>query len=179
MTVDTAPLRFHSPIVGVVGWKNSGKTTLTVRLVEEFTRRGLAVATVKHAHHSFAIDEGEVDSARHRRAGAGQVAIVSAARWALVTELKSAPEPDFADVIAKLAPCDLIIVEGYKSARILKVEARRMASKSRVPLASSDPNVIAIAADHAVEDTTGRPVLSLDDVKAIADLIASRVLAGR
>jgi molybdopterin-guanine dinucleotide biosynthesis protein B len=110
------------PIVGIAGWKKSGKTTLTVRLVEEFTRRGLKVATVKHAHHEFQIDDGDTDSARHRRAGAAQVAVVSGRRWALMTELRGAPEPNFEEVIAALGPADLIIVEGYKSAPIPKIE---------------------------------------------------------
>jgi molybdopterin-guanine dinucleotide biosynthesis adapter protein len=167
---------FHSPVIGIAGWKKSGKTTLTVRLVEEFTRRGYRVATVKHAHHNFSIDEGETDSARHRRAGAAQVAVVSAKRWALVTELNDTPEPDFADVIAKLAPCDLIIVEGYKTAAIPKIEARREASFSRTPLAANDPHVIAIAADHAVADAGSLPAFALDDITGMADLIARVVL---
>lgn len=172
----TADNRFHSPIVGIAGWKKSGKTTLTVRLVEEFKRRGLTIATVKHAHHTFSVDDGETDSARHRRAGAGQVAIVSSKRWALVTELGDAPEPDFAEVIAKLAPCDLIIVEGYKTAAIPKIEARRTASSSKTSLGSTDPNVFAIAADHVVTDAGDRPVFTLDDIAALADLITRRLL---
>lgn len=167
---------FHSPVVGIAGWKKSGKTTLTVRLVEEFTRRGLRVATIKHAHHNFAIDDGDTDSARHRRAGAGQVAVVSSRRWALVTELTDTAEPDFADVVAKLAPCDLIIVEGYKTAAIPKIEARRSASFSKEPLAARDPLVFAIAADHPVDDGGARPVFALDDITAMADLITTRIL---
>lgn len=163
-----------TPIVGIAGWKKSGKTTLTVRLVEEFTKRGLKVATVKHAHHAFDIDDGATDSARHRRAGARQVAVVSGARWALVTELAGAPEPNFEEVIAALEPADLIIVEGYKSAPIPKVEARRLASLTRKPLAEEDPNVIAIAADHEV-DGRGLPTFSLDDISGIANLIDSHI----
>lgn len=158
------------PIIGIAGWKKSGKTTLTVRLVEEFTRRGLKVATVKHAHHAFQIDDGETDSARHRRAGAGQVAVVSGARWAVVTELNGGPEPNFEEVIAALEPADLIIVEGYKSAPIPKIEARRLQSFTRRSLADEDPNVIAIAADHLVENSDV-PVFSLDDIKELADLV--------
>jgi molybdopterin-guanine dinucleotide biosynthesis protein B len=166
--------RDGTPVVGIAGWKKSGKTTLTVRLVEEFTRRGLKVATIKHAHHNFQIDDKETDSARHRRAGAGQVAIVSSRRWALVTELDGTPEPDFADVVQMLEPCDLIIVEGYKSAPIPKIEARRLASHTRQPMADRDPMVIAIAADHAIEDKR-LPWFHLDDVAGIADLIATTV----
>ena len=170
----TAPQHRTPPLIGIVGWKKSGKTTLTVRLIEEFTRRGLAVSSVKHAHHAFQIDDGDTDSARHRRAGSGQVAIVSSKRWAIVTELCDAPEPDFADVIARLAPCDLVIVEGYKLAAIPKIEARRRAAFDHVALSETDPNVIAIAADHAVAGAK-LPVFALDDVAAIADFIVARV----
>ena len=158
------------PVIGIVGWKKSGKTTLAVRLINEFTRRGLRVASVKHAHHAFQIDDGETDSARHRRAGAAQVAIVSSQRWAIVTELGQAPQPDFADVIGRLEPCDVVIVEGYKSAPIAKIEARRRASVDQRPLATHDPLIMAIAADHEAEDTR-LPVFALDDVPAIADFI--------
>jgi molybdopterin-guanine dinucleotide biosynthesis protein B len=167
--------RNGTPIVAIVGWKKSGKTTLAVRLVTELTRRGHAIATVKHAHHKFQIDDAETDSARHRRAGAGQVVVVSAERIAMIKELGPAPEPDFADVVAMLDPCDLVLVEGYKSAPVPKIEARRTQSFSREPLAPSDPNVIAIAADHPTEDH-GRPVFSLDDIAGLADLIELRIL---
>lgn len=163
-----------TPIIGIAGWKNSGKTTLTVRLVEEFVRRGAKVATIKHAHHSFNVDDGETDSARHRRAGAAEVAIVSGVRWVLVRELKGAPEPNFEEVVAALKPADLIIVEGYKAAPIAKIEVRRMNAKTQTPLADDDPLVIAIAADHET-DGKGLPVFGLDDIQAIADLI-ERVL---
>lgn len=163
-----------TPVIGIAGWKKSGKTTLTVQLVAEFTRRGYNVATVKHAHHSFQIDESEADSARHRRAGAGQVAVVSSERWALIKELGQAPEPDFADVLAMFDPCDLIVVEGYKSAPIPKIEARRTASDTRQPLAPQDPTVIAVAADHPT-DANGLPLFSLDDIAGIANLIEQRL----
>jgi molybdopterin-guanine dinucleotide biosynthesis protein B len=157
-------------VIGVAGWKNSGKTTLVTRLIAELTRRGFRVASVKHAHHDFQIDDAETDSARHRRAGAAQVAIVSPRRWAVVHELGGAPEPSLEEVIGRLEPCDLVIVEGYKAAPIPKIEARRLAAARAVPLAATDPNVVAIAADHAC-DGAGRPVLALDDAAGIADLI--------
>ena len=166
--------RDGTPIIGIAGWKKSVKTTLTVRLVAEFVRRGFRVATVKHAHHDFQIDDAETDSARHRRAGSGQVAIVSRKRWAVVTERPDAREPDFADVIGWLDPCDLIVVEGYKSAPIPKIEARRRASVTHTPMAEADPLIIAIAADHPVGGER-IPVFSLDDVEAIADLIVAAV----
>ena len=176
MTTPLTPLsgRNGTPVIGVAGWKKSGKTTLTVRLVEEFTRRGYRVATVKHAHHKFQVDESDADSARHRRAGAGQVAVVSPERWALIRELGAAPEPDIADVLMMLDPCDLIIVEGYKSAPILKIEARRTASFTNKPLAPDDPYVIAIASDHPTE-THSLPHFNLDDIVALADYAAQRV----
>ena len=173
MTITHAPN--GTPIIGIAGWKNSGKTTLAVRLVEEFTRRGLRVATIKHAHHNFQIDDAETDSARHRRAGATQVAIVSSKRWALVTELGAADEPDFAEVIAMLAPADLIIVEGYKTAPVLKIEARRGASSHEKPLATENPHVIAIAADAPSAHTDPLPVFQLDDVATLADFIAKQI----
>ena len=165
--------RYGAPIIGIAGWKKSGKTTLTVRLIEEFSRRGLKVASLKHAHHEFQVDSGETDSARHRRAGAAQVAVVSAARWALITELNDAPEPNFEEIVNTLDPCDLVIVEGYKSAAIPKIEARREASITRKPLAGDDPLIFAIAADHPVEEA-GLPVYSLDDIEPLANLIENR-----
>lgn len=164
----------HKKVIGIAGWKNSGKTTLTVRLVEEFTRRGLKIATIKHAHHGFQIDEGETDSARHRRAGASEVAIVASTRWAIVHELRNEPEPTFDEMLARLSPVDLIIAEGFKREPIPKVEVRRQDSKSKEPLATSDKHVIAIAADHET-DGAGLPVLALDDVTGIADVIAAHL----
>jgi len=164
----------NTPVIGIAGWKKSGKTTLAVRLIAEFTRRGLKVATVKHAHHAFQIDEAETDSARHRRAGASQVAVVSAKGWALSAELEGAPEPELAEVVAWLEPCDLVIVEGYKGAPIPKLETRRRQALGSKPLVEADANVIAIAADHAA-DGAGRPVFALDDIAAIADFIAASV----
>ena len=165
--------RWTVPIIGIAGWKKSGKTTLTVRLVAEFTRRGLKVATVKHAHHAFQIDDGETDSARHRRAGARQVAVVSGARWAIVTELDGAPEPNFEEVIAALEPADLVIVEGYKSAQIPKIEARRAATAQTL-IAQGDPTIEAVATDAPIEGLPV-PAFDLDDVCGIADFILGRV----
>ena len=162
------------PVIGIAGWKKSGKTTLVTRLIAELTARGLRVATVKHAHHDFQIDDKEADSARHRRAGAAQVAVVSAKRWALINELQDAPEPPLEEVVSWLGPCDLVIVEGYKGAPIPKIELRRRDAASQRPLADGDPHVIAIATDHPV-DAGALPVFTLDDVAAIADFIAGAV----
>lgn len=163
-----------TPVIGIAGWKKSGKTTLVTGLITEFTARGLKVATVKHAHHNFQIDDAETDSAGHRRSGAREVAIVSRNRWAIVRELKGAPEPGLAEVISWLDPCDLVIVEGYKRAPIPKIEVRRSASASQEKLADRDPTVIAIAADHSAEGN-GLPVFALDDVAGIADFVAAKL----
>lgn len=162
------------PMIGIAGWKKSGKTTLAIRLIEEFSRRGYKVASVKHAHHGFQIDNAETDSARHRRAGAEEVAVVSGARWAIVHELRQEPEPDFEEVISWLSPCDLVIVEGYKTAAIPKIEARRSASLTKKPLADDDPLVIGIAADHTQTDTKV-PQFALDDITGIADHIEATI----
>ena len=165
-----------APIIGIVGWKNSGKTTLTVKLIEEIVRRGYRVASLKHAHHNLRIDDKDTDSARHRRAGASQVAVVSEKRWAIVTELGDAPEPSFVEILARLGSADLVIVEGYKREAIAKIEARRNGSSCDEPIYHSDANVVAIAADHAIEDAGERIVFQLDDVPAIANFIVARFL---
>jgi len=157
-------------IFGISGWKNSGKTGLAVRLVTEFTARGYRISTIKHAHHDFDIDKVGADSFRHRQAGAHEVAIVSGTRYAIMHELRGAPEPEFDEIIARLAPCDLILIEGYKREAMPKIEARRLEAKTREPLAPGDPYIVAIAADHPVSDTD-LPVFDLDDTMAIADFI--------
>jgi molybdopterin-guanine dinucleotide biosynthesis protein B len=159
------------PVFGISGWKNSGKTGLTVRLVEEFTRRGFAVSSIKHAHHDFDIDKPGADSFRHREAGAQEVAIVSGTRFAIMHELRGEPEPRLDDILARLAPADLVLVEGYKREPVPKIEARRLESRSREPLAPGDPHIVAIAADHPVTDTL-LPVFDLNDTAAIADFIS-------
>lgn len=161
-------------VFGITGWKNSGKTTLTEKLVSELVRRGRSVSTVKHAHHDFDIDKEGADSFRHRQAGASEVAIVSGRRWALMHELRGEDEPRLADILERLAPVDIVIVEGYKREGHLKIEARRLDATDRAPLAPSDPSIVAVAADHAQENET-LPVFGLDDITSIADFIERRV----
>ncbi len=158
-------------IFGISGWKNSGKTGLAVRLVEEFTRRGYRISTIKHAHHDFDIDKVGADSYRHRQAGAHEVALVSGTRYAIMHELRGADEPSFEDILSRLGPCDLVLIEGYKREPVPKIEARRLDAKNREPLAPNDPHIVAIAADHPVADQP-LPVFDLDDTQAIADFIA-------
>ena len=160
-----------TPVIGIAGWKNTGKTTLAVRLIAELAARGHRVASVKHAHHAFQIDDGETDSARHRRAGAAQVAVVSSRRMAVVTEFSGAPEPDLDAVLAALGIADLIVVEGYKTAAITKIEVRSATAIEHRALSPGDPNIIAIVADVPPHDAAV-PVFERDDIAAIADFIA-------
>ena len=157
-------------IFGIAGWKNSGKTGLAVRLVEEFTRRGYRISTIKHAHHDFDIDKVGADSFRHRQAGAHEVAIVSGTRFAIMHELRGAPEPSFEEILSRIAPCDLVLIEGYKREPVPKIEARRLDAAKREPLSPTDPWIKAIAADHAVTESA-LPVFDLDDTARIADFI--------
>lgn len=157
-------------VFGITGWKNSGKTTLTERLVGELVGRGWKVATVKHAHHDFDIDKDGTDSFRHRKAGASEVAIVSGRRWALMHELGQEAEPTLEAILARLAPCDIVLVEGYKREAHLKIEARRLDARDRTPLSASDPRIAAVAADHPQPHET-LPVFDLDDIASIADFV--------
>jgi molybdopterin-guanine dinucleotide biosynthesis protein B len=164
-------------IFGISGWKNSGKTGLAVRLVEEFTRRGYRISTIKHAHHDFDIDKVGADSYRHRQAGAHEVTIVSGTRYAIMHELRGAAEPTFEEILARIAPCDLVLIEGYKREPIPKIEARRLEAANREPLAPGDPNIVAIAADHRLRHHPARLRPRRHD--AIADFIAKLVAISR
>ncbi|MBD3766278.1 MAG: molybdopterin-guanine dinucleotide biosynthesis protein B [Rhodobacterales bacterium] len=159
-------------VYGITGWKNTGKTTLTERLVAQMVGRGLTVSTVKHAHHETEVDHPGRDSFRHRQAGAGQVIVSSPVRWALMTELRDAAEPLLADLLARLDPCDLVLVEGYKQAPHPKVEAYRAAT-GRGLLAPANPTIRAIATDTPLDHAL--PQFDLNDVAGIADFILAEV----
>ena len=161
-------------IFGIAGWKNSGKTGLAVRLVTELTHRGFRVSTIKHAHHDFDIDKVGADSYRHRQAGAHEVALVSGTRYAIMHELRGAPEPSLEEILSRLAPCDIVLIEGYKREPVPKIEARRLEAANRTPLAPTDPHICAIAADHPVTDAD-LPVFHLDDLTTIADFILAQL----
>lgn len=155
-------------IYGVVGWKNAGKTGLMERLVSEISGRGFSVSTVKHAHHTFDVDHEGKDSYRHRKAGAREVLLASRNRFALMHELEGEAEPTLAELLQKLAPVDLVLVEGYKRDGHPKVEAHR--AETGNPLIA-DETVRAFAADTRLD--VDRPVFDLDDTVAIADFILS------
>ncbi|HFA59592.1 MAG TPA: molybdopterin-guanine dinucleotide biosynthesis protein B [Rhodospirillales bacterium] len=164
-----------APVIGVVGWKNNGKTTLVTRLVAHLVARGLRVSTVKHAHHSVDVDQPGKDSHRHREAGASEVVLATARRWVLIHELRDEPEPRLEDLLAKMAPADLVIVEGFKRFPHPKIEVHRKARGTPL-IAREDPTVLAVASDEPLPDFD-RPVFHLDAIAEIADFILAR--AGR
>ena len=156
-------------IIGFVGWSGAGKTTLIRSVIARLVGQGLRVATVKHAHHAFDIDQPGKDSWEHRKAGAAEVLVVSDTRWALMHELRGAAEPSLPELLAKLAPADIVLIEGFKRSAIPKLEVYR-AANGKPPLHPEDPSIIAVAADIAFPDA-GRPVLPLDDADAITDFV--------
>lgn len=160
-------------IFGVTGWKNAGKTTMVARLVAEFTARGRVVATVKHAHHAFDIDQQGTDSWQHRRAGAREVALVSRRRWAVMHELGDAPEPGLAEMIEKLSPCDMVIVEGFKRESHPKIELRRPETLGGKPLWPENPSIVALSSADPVENCP-LPVFHPDAIAMIADFIETQ-----
>jgi molybdopterin-guanine dinucleotide biosynthesis protein B len=160
-------------IYGVTGWKNSGKTGLMERLVAEFTRRGLKVSTIKHAHHTTDVDQPGRDSFRHREAGACEVMLASPNRWALMHELRDEEEPPLHELLARMSPVDLILIEGFKRDAHPKVECFRGVN-GKTPLALDSTTIRAMASDTALPDVS-QPVFDLDDTAAIADFIAAEV----
>jgi molybdopterin-guanine dinucleotide biosynthesis protein B len=155
-------------VMGIIGYKNAGKTSLVERLVTEITGRGYSVSTVKHAHHAFDLDQPGKDTFRHRAAGARQVMLATGARWVLMSELRDTAEPPLADLLARLDPVDLVLVEGYKRDSHRKIEVHRPATGHPL-IAPGDPTVIAVATDGAPDVSV--PVLDLNDLSAIADAI--------
>jgi molybdopterin-guanine dinucleotide biosynthesis protein B len=156
-------------IIGLAGWSGSGKTTLLTKLIPRLIARGLTVSTVKHAHHDFDIDLPGKDSHTHRMAGATEVLVGSDRRFALVHELRGAPEPTLGLLLRKLAPVDLVLVEGYKSEPHPKLEVFR-AAVGKPLLHPDDPAIVAIAADGPLPQAKV-PVVRLDAVDAIVDIL--------
>jgi molybdopterin-guanine dinucleotide biosynthesis protein B len=156
-------------LIGLAGWSGAGKTTLMTRLIPEFATRGLTVSTLKHAHHAFDIDRPGKDSYAHRSAGARQVLVASASRWALMTELRGAPEPGLAELLRRLDVVDLVIVEGFKRDAHPKLEVHR-AANGKPWLHPEDRYVAAIAADVTPPEDR-LPRAHLDDIAAVADLV--------
>ena len=158
-------------IFGLAGWSGSGKTTLLAALIPELVGRGVTVSTIKHAHHEFDIDQPGKDSWRHRQAGAREVMVASSRRFALMHELRDAPEPSLDELVARMAPVDLLLVEGFKRDPHPKLEVHRP-SVGKPFLYPDDPHIVGIASDETL--AVPLPLLSLNEVAAIADFILGR-----
>ena len=155
-------------VIGLAGWSGSGKTTLLTRLIPVLREQGLRVSVIKHAHHKFDVDVPGKDSWRHREAGAEEVLVSSANRWAMMHELRGQREPRLPELLKKMSRVDLVVIEGYKSEPHRKIEVYR-AANGKPFLFPDDPGIVGIASDVAVE--TRLPVAHLDDISAIAALM--------
>jgi molybdopterin-guanine dinucleotide biosynthesis protein B len=152
-------------VIGIAGYSGSGKTTLIEKLIPVFVREGLRVSLIKHAHHEFDLDQPGKDSYRHRTAGCSEVLVSSSKRWAMMHELRGAPEPGLQEQLKHFSPCDLVIVEGFKSEPMPKVEVHRKASTAPL-LHPDDRHVVAVATDERLD--TRLPQIDLDDAEAVA-----------
>jgi molybdopterin-guanine dinucleotide biosynthesis protein B len=155
-------------VIGLAGWSGAGKTTLLTRVIPILVEEGLSVSVIKHAHHKFDVDTPGKDSFRHREAGAQEVLVSSSQRWALMHELRGEREPHLAELLRKLSRVDLVVIEGYKSEPHRKIEVFR-AANAKPFLYPTDPDIVGIAADVAVE--TGLPAAHLDDIAAVAAMM--------
>ncbi|HVC54076.1 MAG TPA: molybdopterin-guanine dinucleotide biosynthesis protein B [Stellaceae bacterium] len=162
-------------IFGLAGWSGSGKTTLLTAVIPELVARGLSVSTIKHAHHAFDIDQPGKDSWRHRQAGASEVMVASSRRWALMRELRDAPEPTLDGLVGRMAPVDLLLIEGFKFHPHPKLEVHRPALGKPV-LYPDDPHIVAIACDAPLDAPL--PLLPLDDPGAVARFIVGHTGLG-
>lgn len=161
-------------IIGLAGWSGSGKTTLLAKVIPRIVARGKRVSTLKHAHHGFDLDQPGKDSHAHRTAGASEVLISSAQRWALMHELRDEPEPHLRELLTRLSPVDLVMVEGYKRERIPKLEIYR-AEIGKPLLHLEDDWIVAIASDTALPDASV-PVVDLNDIDKIADILLAEAI---
>jgi molybdopterin-guanine dinucleotide biosynthesis protein B len=155
-------------VIGVAGWSGAGKTTLISRVIPYLREQGLRISVIKHAHHDFDVDVPGKDSWVHRQSGAEEVLVSSANRWALMHELRGAAEPRLAELLRKMSPVDLVVIEGFKSDPHRKIEVHRKAN-GKPPLFAGDPAVAGIATDAAIKTTL--PVVHLDDIPAVAAMM--------
>lgn len=156
-------------VIGLAGWSGAGKTTLLRLLIPVLVGKGLRVSTIKHAHHTFDVDQPGKDSWEHRQAGAQEVLVASANRWALLHELRGEAEPDLADLLMRLSPVDLVLIEGFKRGGQPKLEVFRTAN-GKPMLHPDDPSVVAVASDAPVPGLA-LPWLQLDDIAGIAEAV--------
>jgi molybdopterin-guanine dinucleotide biosynthesis protein B len=161
-------------VIGFAGWSGAGKTTLISRLVRLLIVQGLRVSVIKHAHHNFDVDVPGKDSWVHRQAGATEVLVTSANRWALMHELRGAREPALLDLLGKMSRVDLVIVEGFKSEPLHKIEVHRLAN-GKPALYPGDCWIVGIATDAPLE--TGLPLAALDDIEAVAGMVRSLAMS--
>lgn len=159
-------------VLGIAGWSGSGKTTLITKLIPLFAGRGIRVATLKHAHHAFDVDTPGKDSYEHRKAGAAEVIVSSARRWVQMHEVGDGPEATLAQLLARVSPCDLVLVEGFKTGRHAKLEVFRR-SVGKTPLHPEDPRIVAIASDAGFP-SAGIPCVDINDIAAVAEMILTR-----
>ncbi len=155
-------------IIGIAGYSGSGKTTLIEKVIPLLVKEGFRVSLIKHAHHEFDLDHPGKDSHRHRMAGASEVLITSSNRWAMMHELRGATEPTLEEQLALFAPCDVVIVEGWKHHAMPKIEVHRKLSEKPL-LFPEDASVIAVASDESL--ATGLPQFDLDDAEAVTKFI--------
>lgn len=158
-------------IIHIVGWKNCGKTTLATALIKELSERGLSVNSIKHAHHGVDIDQLGTDSYHHRMAGAQEVILAGGQRYAIMHELRGSAEPALDELVARLGPCDWVVIEGFKNHEYPKIEVYRE-SCTQQPLYLKDESVIAVAADHTL--SFNGPTFDLNDISSIAEFILDR-----
>ena len=157
-------------VLGIAGWSGSGKTTLMTRLVANLVKKGLSVSTIKHAHKDFDMDQPGKDSHKHRKAGAQEVLVGSRSRWALIHELRGSSEPSLGELLEKISPVDLVLVEGFKFESHPKIEVYR-SGHGGAPLYPNDPRVIAVVSDLPLLKVD-RPVFHLDDIHSISGFVA-------
>lgn len=161
-------------VIGVAGWSGAGKTTLLTRLIPHLTGQGIKVSTIKHAHHAFDVDVPGKDSYRHREAGATEVLVSSMNRFALMHELRGAKEPSLIELLGKLSPVDLVIIEGFKFDPHPKIEVHRVANEKPL-LQPQDKQIVAIASDASL--TAPVPFIHLDDIPAVGAMMLSKAVA--
>ncbi len=175
MTTSSASSTGPKHIIGLIGWSGNGKTTLLTTLIPELIARGYTVSTMKHTHHDFDMDQPGKDSYRHRESGAQEVLITSRKRWALLHELRDQPEFEMEELIAKMAPVDILLIEGFKSHIYPKIEVHRP-ERGKKLLARTDESVVAVATNEEISDLNV-PQIDLNDVSAVADFIITQMVS--
>jgi molybdopterin-guanine dinucleotide biosynthesis adapter protein len=161
-------------VIGLAGWSGAGKTTLLTRTIPQLQKQGVRVSVIKHAHHAFDVDVPGKDSWRHREAGAAEVLVSSSQCWALMHELRGGAEPRLSELLARMSPVDLVVVEGFKREPHRKIEVYRAANEKPL-LFPDDPGIVGIATDTAVESKL--PTAHLDNIEAVAAMMLKSAIS--